>query len=78
MISPMAADDRYSAMEKSMRASGSMVVWKVKEFFSRKTEHPIQESGLAIFNMVLASKNGRMGHSMTEAFRMVTKKVMEK
>lgn len=74
---PMAQEGKYSAMDKSMKESGSMVEWKVKEFTLKKTRQPTQDIGWTTFSMAMVMKNGLREHSTKEIFSMELNKVME-
>ena len=75
-INPMAMEGRSSAMERSIKVSGLMAIWREKVFFSGKMELPTQENGSITCNMVTDTKSGPMELSMRATFAEEKKKVM--
>ena len=59
-INPTAMEGRSSAMERSIRESGLMAIWREKVFFSGKMALPTQENGSIICSMATDTKSGPM------------------
>jgi len=76
-ISQTGQADAYLITGKYTKDSGSMVEWKVREFYSNKMELPIQGSGSIIYNTVMGTKNGPTEQNIKAALIKEPKKDME-
>ena len=75
-INPMVMEGKSSAMERSIRESGLMAIWREKVFFSGKMAPPTQDNGSITCSMATDTKSGPMELSTRATSVEEKKKVM--